>query len=794
MKSSAVTLGLLLGAASAVPAPSTGGEPCGKIAPTAAEYMAASPNAPNPRVPARMAWECLQTVPNKVGPAQDMIRSLKTFVNWQSTLPFLKAPPRDYGQPSTDIQQGLDDIADGAQNGRYKSEFDFQMAIVELLYTAHDGHFYYRPDALKAFSFRNSMAADIVSVSRDGQEAPMLYHEEAIRAAMNGTNNSTAKWNNKASRGGAPADFKMPPAIIKINGQDAIAYTEKLNLKYSSFQDQDSQWNSYVRSYSNPAGSPVIAASLAYLGPTLTLAYEDGTIKTSENMAVLRTGINFTGIRTGEDFYRRWCTPDASLAEMSNIALEPKEKPSPAMPDEPSVTTMYVMLSDKSSPPAPKQDLPPPAPTIEGYPYPVVRDDGANITAGYFLNGTGYDKVAVLSVLAFSADSEYEGDYLNNFQQTVERFLAKCKDAGKERLVIDVSSNGGGFVVAGYDLFAQLFPNMTMFQANNMRLTDSMVNIARVGTLVLDKTPNATDVYTSPEEQAALSVLENSEIMGNLVPGSVYGPDGRNFLTVEDILAPVSLKGDYFSAYQKTPFNDTNSSFNLTGTGNRSNPPPAVFAPEDVVLLTDGTCGSTCTLMAYLLIKQAGVRATVVGGRPRGGVMQSVAGVEGAQVYRMESIAAAARAVLTLAPPAKARELAGGEVSVLGAAYALTRASRPGSAGSINAKNAFGMGDAQMPRQFLYQAANCRVWYTPQSVMDPDANWKTAVDATWGDSDKLCVDDSIVPLDETAGQQPMDPLFQLSVDRKTAGAAGSRVSWAAGVVAAVGAALAVLVV
>ncbi|KAL8357024.1 hypothetical protein RB601_002061 [Gaeumannomyces tritici] len=522
------------------------------------------------------------------------------------------------------------------------------------------------------------------------------------------------------------------------------------------------------------------------------MAYEDGTIKTSENMAILRTGINLTGIRNGEDFDQRWCTPDASLAEMSDVALEPSDKPSPAMPDEPSVTTMYVKPSDKNSPKI-KKDLPPPAPTIEGYPYPVVRDDGANITAGYFLNGTGYDKVAVLSVLAFSADSEYEGDYLDNFQQTVERFLAKCKDAGKEKLVINVSSNGGGYVVAGYDQFAQLFPNVTMFQANNIGLTDSMVNIARVGTLVLDKTPNATDVYRSPNERAALSVLENSEIMGNLVPESVYGPDGRDFSTVEDILAPVSLKGDYFSAYQKTPLNDTSSSFNLTGTGSRSNPPPAVFAPEDVVLLTDGTCGSTCTLMAYLLIKQAGVRATVVGGRPRGGVMQSVAGVEGAQVYRMESVAAAARAVLTLAPPAKARELAGSGVSVLGAAYALTRASRPGSAGGVNAKNASGTGDAQTPRQFLYQAANCRVWYTPRSVMDPDVNWKTAVDATWGDSDGLCVDNSIVPLDETAGPQPMDPLFQLSVERKAADAAGSRASWATGVVA-VGAALAVLVI
>lgn len=122
-----------------------------------------------------MAYECLQTVPNKVAPAQEMIRSLKAFVNWQSTLAFLKAPPRDYMLPPTDIQGGLDDIANQARNGQYKSEFEFQMAIQELFVTAHDGHFAYRPDVFKAFSFRNSLVAKIASVSKDGSALPKLY-------------------------------------------------------------------------------------------------------------------------------------------------------------------------------------------------------------------------------------------------------------------------------------------------------------------------------------------------------------------------------------------------------------------------------------------------------------------------------------------------------------------------------------------------------------------------------------------------------------------------------------------
>jgi hypothetical protein len=86
-----------------------------------------------------------------------------------------------------------------------------------------------------------------------------------------------------------------------------------------------------------------------------------------------------------------------------------------------------------------------------------VRDSGANFTSGYFLNGTGYDNVAVLSVLDFAPQGNTGAvEYLSNFQSTVSSFLSQSKAAGKSRLVIDVSANGGGFVLAGFELFAQV--------------------------------------------------------------------------------------------------------------------------------------------------------------------------------------------------------------------------------------------------------------------------------------------------------------------------------------------------
>jgi hypothetical protein len=147
---------------------------CGQVA---AAVAARDPNAtPTPTVAASLAAECLASVPNKPEPAVKLVTSLKSFVAWQSTLAYLKDPPPSYGLPAVDIMGGLDNISTTAAAGKYASEFDFQLDVVRLLSSAHDGHFGYRPDVFKVFGFRNKMTADLVSVSVDGKEVPKLYH------------------------------------------------------------------------------------------------------------------------------------------------------------------------------------------------------------------------------------------------------------------------------------------------------------------------------------------------------------------------------------------------------------------------------------------------------------------------------------------------------------------------------------------------------------------------------------------------------------------------------------------
>lgn len=184
----------------------------------------------------------------------------------------------------------------------------------------------------------------------------------------------------------------------------------------------------------------------------------------------------------------------------------------------------------------------------------------------------------------------------------------------------------------------------------------------------------------------------------------------------------------------------------MTGTGNRATVAAAAFPPENVVILTDGTCGSTCTLFSYLAIMQNNVKTVSVGGRPVTGPMQSMGGVEGAQVFDLEDIQRAAAASIFLATPDQQAKMRQGDTGIIAEGYALVRAATPGSAGAVNGKNAFSHTDAQTPLQFLNQPANCKFFYTKDMILGPEATWKRAVDAGFNNPNQFCVDGSQAPL------------------------------------------------
>ena len=111
----------------------------------------------------------------------------------------------------------------------------------------------------------------------------------------------------------------------------------------------------------------------------------------------------------------------------------------------------------------------------------------------------------------------------------------------------------------------------------------------------------------------------------------------HHFTSVPEKIGPAMFNGDNFTNIIRWNLNDPlttiNSTFgigmDITGYRSRKNFTQP-FAAEDIVLLYDGYCASTCTLFSEFLRIQAGIKSISIGGRPSKDPMQTLGGTKGA--------------------------------------------------------------------------------------------------------------------------------------------------------------------
>lgn len=173
---------------------------------------------------------------------------------------------------------------------------------------------------------------------------------------------------------------------------------------------------------------------------------------------------------------------------------------------------------------------------------------------------------------------------------------------------------------------------------------------------------------------------------------------------------------------------------NITGYGplaNVSQTPP--FKAENILLLTDGYCASTCTIFSEFLTKQAGVKTMALGGRSNKDQIQAIGGVKGVNNYQWGYIQSLAGSAIRIATGEQKVRL---NSSVLRTDYysdvVFNRAASPPG---VNVRDGLRQNDTSgVALQFVYEEANCRIYYTPEMTVDATAVWKAAADAQWGSS------------------------------------------------------------
>ena len=106
----------------------------------------------------------------------------KQYVQFQTTLAYLKEPTPEYQCRPIDILGGLDRISQKANSGRYRSQYDLELETRDLVNHACDGHFGINPFLIGAFTYNRTFS--LVSVSLDGVQSPNIYITSKVLVAI----------------------------------------------------------------------------------------------------------------------------------------------------------------------------------------------------------------------------------------------------------------------------------------------------------------------------------------------------------------------------------------------------------------------------------------------------------------------------------------------------------------------------------------------------------------------------------------------------------------------------------
>jgi hypothetical protein len=420
--------------------------------------------------------------------------------------------------------------------------------------------------------------------------------------------------------------------------------------------------------------------ALEYQGDKTTIEFANGTAIIYHNEAIVVGDLS--EITNGESVYQKFCTgPDPT-----KTSSEP----------DPTYTPEFV---------------PPP-----GYPQPVVLS-GDQTVAGYYLPESD---VAVLSMLSFAPQKFAE------FQAVVELFLKTAKADGKTKLLIDLSDNGGGSILQGYDTFRQFFPSIEQDGYSRLRSTEGLRLMAEATSKLIPATVSSD----SPASiQGAWTSVFNYRFDLNIT--------NQPFESIDDKYTPHVYNGDNYTALWRWNLDDpllvAGYGSGFTGYGNRTNFKQP-FDAADIVMLYDGVCASTCTVFSEFMRIQGGVKSITMGGRHYEGdsapIIQSYGGIKGAQVLKFEEIFANAKTVLAALPKAEAKSNKYDAVRQWTNDLPLNRS----LAARINIRDNIlrdNINDG-VPAQFIYEPTDCRLFYTPPMLANVTNLWTAAADAAWG--------------------------------------------------------------
>ncbi|KAJ3023428.1 UNVERIFIED_CONTAM: hypothetical protein HDU68_008617 [Siphonaria sp. JEL0065] len=435
-------------------------------------------------------------------------------------------------------------------NDAIKTEYQFQNAIADLINRLEDGHISYRPLCFQSFRFYQPFSF----TSKNAQ----VIVDSLYVAPTHPMNQVWAK-----SFNGANANDFIGAKVNSINGQDPVTYLQSFVDKFGGIgHAPETRYNTLYPTYNYPSinANYYFAYSRnrrAQPPTTYEFQFANKTTKTItlEWPGVLQTSIkNFADAST---YYKKECTaapPKAASLQTSEHEMNPHlvDPVSPFLDD-------FEAASEE----------------------PVNEFSGSTIVASdaqgaFLIHDDNITGIYMLSTFHPSGGFADYAPWLKN----VTDGLNALEEKGAKRLIIDVSNNGGGYVCAGWYLANFLFPQAKLLPTEFVgRMTQQLAdNIITLG--------------------------DNNTFAG-----------GENLKgePITDYVNGIVLPGSKITGYPHLYSNR----FRLIADS-QCPPLPKAKSPswkvQDVLIVSNGLCGSTCAQFTTLLRDQVGVRTVTYGG------------------------------------------------------------------------------------------------------------------------------------------------------------------------------------
>ncbi|KAJ3027614.1 UNVERIFIED_CONTAM: hypothetical protein HDU68_003487 [Siphonaria sp. JEL0065] len=515
---------------------------------------------------------------------QAQVAALKSYMNFVSVAIFAFEHHSDVEQyPYTDIIKGssapyypmqmdlfkeLDAIT---TNAAIKTEVQLQSSIAEVLHKLHDGHVSYSPKCFQSFYFYQPYSL-LPKYNVEG--VPEIYVGALFRAPTHG---SYVTWNKTFTDAGIVPTDLLGAKVKSLNGEDPVDFMQKWTDKDSGVaQAPEARFNSLLSGYNYPYLNGISYFPFSgSITPQKPITYE---FQLANSTTVKKITFDWPGrLLTNPDhfesaatYYASECVPPPPPAPAA-AALTGKRYMDP-------ITGPKLFLDETAS-----------ASTVEEAGLNVVAQDQNGAFILHADNTTGIWMLSTFmpDISQVTTDEEFF-KVLNDWFTTVATGLTALEKAGATRLIIDVTNNGGGLVCSGFRFADYLFPN------EHIKLNEYQVRM----------TQPLADAVTSPIIIDPFNNTAGDYLAGGLDLSGKKITDYLNQL----VLPGAKLPG-YPHLYSNRMYLDPNGCPPMPASPLAGN-----WKAKDVLIASNGLCGSTCAQFTTLLRDQVGVRAVTYGG------------------------------------------------------------------------------------------------------------------------------------------------------------------------------------